>query len=312
METCIIVPSHINNINRTIMLIHCLQSLINQTVKIPIYLSISFGTELDKTLFNKLIAKNNLLNCILLCIIYQESQTSQFRHIETIINNIKDKYKYVMFCDDDDTYEPERVETFKCMIEYGFNNCPGDKLFVGVYETESHKGHSLRFYEYWSYCVNVDFIIKFINILKNNNFDYVFDNTMCDVLFSSYLRHLDNNHLFISVNEKLYNYNKNQYSITGQIKSSNDISNTIIKTKEPNFETFIQGLNELLEKNIESILNNIFVLYSYRKLTFEDILMKILKENYKYKNNINKNILNKLKLEYDNIKCLCGLLYQYK
>ena len=55
METCIIVPSHINNIHRTKLLICCLQSLINQTYKIQIYLSISFETELDRTLFKTLI-----------------------------------------------------------------------------------------------------------------------------------------------------------------------------------------------------------------------------------------------------------------
>ena len=104
METCIIVPSHINNINRTKLLICCLQSLTNQTNKIPIYLSISFETDLDKTLFNKLIEKNNLLNNRFICIIYQGIQTSQFRNIEKVIDNIKNTYKYVMFCDDDDTY----------------------------------------------------------------------------------------------------------------------------------------------------------------------------------------------------------------
>ena len=47
----------------------------NQTKKIPIYLSISFETDLDKTLFNKLIEKKNLLNNIFICIIYQERKT---------------------------------------------------------------------------------------------------------------------------------------------------------------------------------------------------------------------------------------------
>ena len=39
----------------------------------------------------------------------------------------------------------------------------------------------------------------------------------------------------------------------------------------------------------------------------------ILKENYKYKNEINKNkILKNLKFEYNNIKQLCDILYQSK
>jgi hypothetical protein len=290
-----------------------LQSLINQTTKIPIYLSISFETDLDKTLFNKLIEKNNLLNNIFICIIYQERQTSQFRHIEKVIDNIKNTYKYVMFCDDDDTYEMERVEKFIIMNKHGCANCPKDKIFVGAYEMDLQKGsHSLSFYEYWSYCVNIEIIINFINIIKINNRDYYIDNNMCDVLFSSYLRHLNNKHIFISINEKLYNYNRNEYSITNKISKGNKINNKQNKTTEPNFETFLQGLNEFLEENMETIKNNIFVRYSMCKDSFEKMLNKLLEENYKYKNKINKKILEKIKFEYDNMEYLCDILYQYK
>jgi hypothetical protein len=313
METCIIVPSHINNINRIKLLICCLKSLINQTNKIPIYLSISFETDLDKTLFNKLIEKNKLLNNIFICTIYQEKKTSQFRHIEKMIENIKNTYKYVMFCDDDDTYEMERVEKFMIMIEHGCTNCPKDKIFVGAYEMDLQKGsHSSSFYEYWSYCVNIEIIINFINIIKINNRDYYIDNKMCDVLFSTYLRCLSNKHLFISINEKLYNYNRNEYSITKKILKQNKINNNTILKKEYNFEIFIQGLNETLEENMESIKNNIFIKYSMSKVSFENILNELLKENYKYKNEINKKILEKIKFEYDDIKYLCDILYQYK
>jgi hypothetical protein len=313
METCIIIPSHINNINRTKLLMCCLQSLINQTNKIPIYLSISFETDLDKTLFHKLIEKNNLLNNILICIIYQERQTSQFRHVENVIDNIKNIYKYVMFCDDDDTYEIDRVEKFIIMIEHGCANCPKDKIFVGAYEMDLQKGsHCSSFYEYWSYCINIEFIINFIDIIKINNYNYIIDNNMCDVLFSTYLRYLNNKHIFISINEKLYNYNRNENSITVKISKENKIKNNIIPKKENNFEIFIQGLNETLDKNMETIKNNIFVMCTMCKVSFENILIKLLKENYKYKNEINIKILEKIKFEYDNIKCLCDILYQYK
>ena len=49
-----------------------------------------------------------------------------------------------------------------------------------------------------------------------------------------------------------------------------------------------------------------------RKISFENILNELLKENYKYKNEINKTILEKIKFEYDSIKNLCDILYQYK
>jgi hypothetical protein len=313
METCVIVPSHINNINRTKSLMWCLQSLVNQTRKIQIYLSISFETDLDKTLFNKLIEKNNLLNNIFICIIYQERQTSQFRHIDIVVDIIKDTYEYVMFCDDDDTYEINRVEKFTIMLEHGRNNCPKDKIFVGAYEGDLQKGsHSSSFYEYWSYCVNIEFIINFMKIIKMNNYDYYIDNKMCDVLFATYLRHLNDTHLFISICEKLYNYNRNEYSITKKISKQNEINKKIIPTNEYNFEIFIQGLNDFLEENMESFKTNIFVKYSMCKVSFENMLNQLLRENYKYKHQINKKILEKIKFEYDNIKYLCDILYQYK
>lgn len=195
-----------------------------------------------------------------------------------MITFIKDKYKYVMFCDDDDTYDLSRVEKFRIMIQYGFMNIQKDKIFVGVYERKLQKSHKIKFYEYWSYCVNIEFIINFINILKNNNYDYIFDNIMCDVLFSSYLRHLDNNHVFVSINEKLYNYNKHKNSITGRIISSNIFINNTLD----NFE--------LNEEFMNSIKNNIFIFYSMLKMPFEEILQK-----YQYKIKINKYIIKKLK-----------------
>jgi hypothetical protein len=310
METCIIVPSHINNINRTKLFICCIQSLINQTEPIPIYLSVSFETELDKTLFDRLVKKINLFDDTIIHIIFREKKTSQFRHIEKVIDIIKDNYKYVMFCDDDDTYENDRVKSFINMIKCGHNSCPEDKIFVGVYEMTNSESHSTRFYEYWSYCINVNFIINFINIIKINNYDYVIDNKFCDVLFSTYLRHLDNKHLFVSIDEKLYNYNRNVYSITIKTLKQNEINHKKAKINERNFETFIRGLNEHIEENINDVKDNILLLCS-TKMSFENILKKLLEENYEFKNNIN-NTIEKIKNEYDDIKYLCDILYQYK
>jgi hypothetical protein len=314
METCVIVPSHISNINRTKMLMRCLHSLTTQTTKIPIYLSISFETEIDKTLFNKLIEKNDLVNNETLTIIYQHQRTSQFRHIENVVDNIKNVYKYVMFCDDDDTYEIDRVEKFMVLINFGITNCPKDKNFSGCYESDLQKGsHSSSFYEYWSYCVDVDVILNFIEILKINNYGYVVDNTMCDVLFSTYLRHLDDRHVFASICEKLYNYNRNEFSITQTILKNNKRNREEhVPIITNNIEMFIKSMNEDIERNMEVIKDNIFLLYSIRKSSLDDILKRLLGENYMYKNRINPTILSKIEFEYDNVKCLCEYLYQYK
>jgi len=317
MSTCIIIPSHIINAVRTEKLIKCLLSLVNQTTPIPIYLSISFETDLDKIIFNKLIEKNSLISNDILYVIYQEIKTSQFRHIEKIIDIIKDRYNFVMFCDDDDTYDITRVEKFMYWIECSQKFIPKDKIFVGVYELggnlkpDSSERHSDTFYEYWAYCINIKFVDYFIKTIKVNNFDDYIDHKMCDVLFSTYLRLLDNNHMFGFIPEKLYNYNinKNEYSIIQQISKKNRHTKLIIQRQELILETFIKSVNKTIEENIVDIKSNIFVLYSMCMLSFENILERVLKDKYKY---INGKILKQLKLEYDNIKYLCECLYHQK
>ena len=169
--------------------------------------------------------------------------------------------------------------------------------------------HSTSYYEYWSYCININFIINFFNILKTNNFDYIIDNKMCDVLFSQYLRHLDEQHIFVSAYCKLYNYNEtSEYSITNSISQQNTENAVKIKKQEYNFKTFIQGLNDTLELNFESIKQNILILCSYEN-SFGKILKSILRENYIYKDKINKDILKNIKNEYDTVKHICDVLY---
>jgi hypothetical protein len=215
-----------------------------------------------------------------------------------------------MFCDDDDTYEMDRVEKFMIMIEDGYMNCPKYNVFVGAYERKDFISHSSTFCEYWSYCVDMDFIINFMNILKINNYEYVIDNKFCDVLFASYLRRLDHRHLFVSTNEKLYNYNRNDYSITGKISKHKKLVKKIVKKEMNNFEAFIRSLNEDLEQYIEIILHNIFILYSMRRMSLDDIMKMVMRENYIYINKIDKTILSKIEFEYDKVKHLCDILYQ--
>ena len=46
------------------------------------------------------------------------------------------------------------------------------------------------------------------------------------------------------------------------------------------------------------------------KSSLKYILKHILKNHYKYIDNIDKRLLNKIKVEYNNIKNMCSFLYQ--
>ena len=324
MDICIIVPSHIASASRTKTLIICLESLINQSKPIPIYLSISFESDLDKIIFKKTIEKNNLINNNKLNIIYQQVKTSQFRHIEKVIDIIKDKYNFVMFCDDDDTYNIERVEKFILMIEYSKNQVSSlkDKVFVGCYERDGNKTHSDKFYEYWCYCINIVFVNKFFKIIKENNINKYIDHKFCDLLFTYYLTNLNNNHMFGSISEKLYNYNIYDNSVCGKMindyknkknveKENININILNSKTFREYFEEYIKELNKNIENNIDILKNNIFIKITQNSefsIIFENMLEFILKTDYKFKDKIDKKILEILKLEYDNIKSLCKVL----
>jgi hypothetical protein len=303
MAACIIIPSHIYNIGRSKLLMRCLNSLIKQTIQIPIYLSISFETDLDKILFNKKIQNTDFINNTLLHIDYRNSPTSQFRHIEYVIDNIDTTYKYVMFCDDDDTYNRTRVEKFINAITESEKfiteseklyqkDCPAK--FVGVYESSNIN-------EYWAYCVNIKYIKKFINTLKINEYDYKIDHRMCDMLFVGYLKHLNhsNTHIFNIIDGKLYNYYKHSNSITGNIKKNN--SNNRVQKITNNFD---------LRKSIKQYIKNgnILLLCIEYKCSFDYILEKILGEAVKYKHQIEKTVLSKLEYEYNDIVQLCDIL----
>jgi hypothetical protein len=75
---------------------------------------------------------------------------------------------------------------------------------------------------------------------------------------------------------------------------------------------YIEGLNKHLEKQMEDNRTNIFLYYSRKRMLFEDILKIIFDKDYKYKNEINKRIIEELKDEYERIKSLCDILYELK
>jgi hypothetical protein len=310
MNYCIIVPTHINNVRRTNLLITCLKSLINQTKKIPIYLSISFETELDKNLFHKLFENKTLLNDILINVYYQENKMSQFRHIQYICGIINNKYDYVMFCDSDDTYELNRVEIVTLGNELGENNYKNNNInYVGFYE-RGEQSHCISYCEYTSYCIKLKMLKKFINILINN-YENIIDHQFCDVVFSTYLRRLDETYTFSSLPIKLYNYNTsdNYGSITYKINEKNK-NNKIIKKSVYDFDVFMKDFNIYLDKETENTYDTMLILVLMGGKNFEECLKYILNENYTYKDNIDKKILKKIEFQYEKIEKMCKILYE--
>ena len=79
---CIAIASHISNPNRIQYLIECLQSLINQTIQICVYLSISFETtEIRDIFLNSIKIESPKISVFI-----REQKTPQMRHFYLLLN----------------------------------------------------------------------------------------------------------------------------------------------------------------------------------------------------------------------------------
>jgi hypothetical protein len=260
-SACIIIASHISNPKRIKYLIECLESLLRQTIPISIYLSISFETPEIQNDFANIFSENTHLHNPNFNIIIKQTKTPQMRHIEQLLEILKPKHEWVMFCDDDDTYDKERVQIYLQTIVNSLvqmKNYP-NKKFAGVYENDANKNHREQRREYWCYCVHYDILETFIN--KVLPYPDILDNKCCDVLFAEYLRRLNDDFVYTIIDTSLYNYRQdnNDDSVTGVIKGS---SRTIRKPKEVTPENTVacaKELDEYLDKELNLYLHDIFL-----------------------------------------------------
>jgi len=266
---CIIIASHLSNSKRITYLLECLESLINQTTKITIYLSISFQDNTIKDEFLQSPSIIKLCNEINVCI--REVKTPQMRHIYLLNEEIKEnnklykqQYKWIMFCDDDDVYEKNRVvKIIECISGLNKECAQHDnKICAGLYESTFGKDHREHRHEYWCYCVNIELLTKFYERLEN--YPDIIDNKCCDVLFAEFLRRSGPEYVFGRIEEKLYNYRveNNSESITGWIKEN---QGKYTRFNEPpslmniNFCEYVADWNECLYENMEVYLHDIFL-----------------------------------------------------
>jgi hypothetical protein len=258
---CIVIASHLSNTKRICYLIECLESLLKQTVPISVYLSISFQTQEIKEDFLKTNRLSELCSKINLRI--EERKTPQMRHFYLLYPELQRKHNWVMFCDDDDTYEPNRVERISQNIYSGDTQCKQmNKTLAGLYESTFGKDHREHRHEYWCYCVNIEMLGKFYE--KLIDYPDIIDNKCCDVLFAEYLRRSSPDHLYCQLKENLYNYRveENSDSITGYIKGNQQKYTRFNQSPgitDINFADYVVDWNECLYENMEVYLHDIFL-----------------------------------------------------
>lgn len=261
---CIAIASHLSNTKRISYLVECLQSLVAQSVVVPVHLSISFENEEIRAETVRLLIQHNLMRNPYIHVYIREQKTPQMRHFLMMLENPAFRYEYIMFCDDDDTYEHSRNEV---IIKSIYHICKGieegsDRHFAGFYESHCEKDHREHRHEYWCYCVHRSVMDRFYNTLAPHQ--DVIDNKCCDVLFGEYMRRLSDRHVFGRMNTRLYNYRvtENQDSVTGTIQARQQIytrNNPHPPLGDPRLPDYILDWNDYLHENLGVYLHDVFL-----------------------------------------------------
>lgn len=162
MKIVILVPSHIRYAGQCDLLRKCITSLSNQTFSAhKILVSISFEEPYKKEILS--LIKDFGSESVKVYPITK--QMFQMEHLEKLNNKINEdgiEYDLMMFCDDDDTYHPTRIETF---AKYYHIAQTVDYRCSGVYEYGRDK-HGVREKEYWCYGLKPNILTVFFERSK--------------------------------------------------------------------------------------------------------------------------------------------------
>jgi hypothetical protein len=317
LSACILIASHISSEKRIAYLIETLESFMKQTLLIPVYLSISFESEDLNSMFMQAFAKTPDPFKIVVFLYINPKKTPQMRHMASVFPLIKTRYNWVMFSDDDDLYEPNRVEHFLVNIDQILrqaitNKEFAGKEFAGIYENQIGEDHSKRRHEYWCYCVRTQLLGRFFATVEQ--FPDVLDNKCCDVLFAEFLRRLDpDKYFFAYLTDKYYHYRteNNADSVTGIIQTNQKVIRPAREVTQENRQECIAELNEYLKSNISIYLHDTF-LYSVVGLDFDGILQREFKTEYPIVSEIHQDPIQQMRTLHENLRNVCNLIFDIK
>ena len=313
-EACIIIASHISNPKRIGHLSECLYSLLAQTYPIAIYLSISFESEYLRSEFAEMFSKTSEFSSPFLYLLIKTSKTPQMRHMYELLPLIESKHRWLMFCDDDDTYEPTRAEIFLKNIANCLHTVSiqmPDKRFIGVYESTFGKDHREQRHEFWCYCIHINILQYFMDKVAPHA--EVLNHSCCDVLFGEYLRRIKPEYLYAAINAPLYNYrtSDNSDSITGSIQVRNKLVRKAREITVENMHEAAKELNEYLSTDLAIYLHDTF-LRTIIGTDFENILQSEFKSEIAILHLIDRRYIVKMMDLHNRIRDVCNSLYDIK
>ena len=317
-DFCVAIASHISNPRRIDYLLECLASLTMQTIPVTIYLSISFETD---QLYENLASRIGTLSFPVKPVIkIMNQKTPQMRHLSLLLEDIAvGGHQWILFCDDDDTYKPNRVETFinstnKALMECQASSDSGMKL-AGIYESTFGKIHQDHRHEYWCYCISLEIYSRFFEHLDRH--PDVLDHKCCDIVFAEYFRRTGNNYVFGRITEPLYNYrvDNNSDSITGVIvtRQKNEIRrpNPPSEDDEPALIKYVDELNTYLRENLDVYLHDTY-LRSVVGIDFDAILQKEFTADYPFLPYVEQIHIETIRSYWRRLRDICNEVYDIK
>lgn len=195
--------SHLTNNNRCHYLEDMIQSVINQKLKIPMFISLSYEKELESKV---LLLIEEYFNHFMIKIFIHNFKKSQFEHYSFLSTQIPELLKnktWVIFTDDDDFNHPLRSQSYYEMIK---NNHKENSIlyqnYLRLYDcgiirlnhtieqcdkylTDGISGTRVcNGLEYWLFSVKLSFLIQFCHIMIKHD---ILKTHMCDVIFGSLL-----------------------------------------------------------------------------------------------------------------------------
>ena len=319
---CIAIASHISNINRMSYLQDCLRSLVNQSIPISIYLSISFANqEIREHALNCLYSDTTLILPEYLNIRVRDQKTSQMRHYFLLYHEIVQKHQWIMFCDDDDTYHPDRTSAFIQTIyaagmqvveaNSGRDASLWQLKLAGLYENVSRVTHNTQRHEYWCYCIHISLLGRFFEVVEPA--PGILDDRCCDVLLGEYLRRKSPEWIYATIEMSLYNYRveENHDSVTGVIQSAQHkftAQSSPPQIGDDNWLDYVLKWNDFVDENMPAFLHDTY-LRTLVGCDLDTILRSEFLGNYVIMDYVDRKHVDRITELYTHVKQVCGQLY---
>jgi hypothetical protein len=308
------IASHLSNEKRIGHLFECLQSLLNQTIVLPIYLSISFETHALHRQFSQHFSHHTSFHTPILSVLVQTTKTPQMRHMAQLIPHLLANHTWIMFCDDDDIYDKSRTQIFEqtlAQCKHEQETLYPTKQFAGIYESTFGKNHREQRHEFWCYFVQIRILAAFLE--KVTPYPDVLDHRCCDVFFGEYLRRLHSDYLFGTVTVPLYHYRvaDNSDSVTGVIQAKHRSVRKPLEITYKTIEACAADLNAYLDAELDIYIHDTY-LRTIVGNDFETILKSEFKNEIQVLHLINPKHLTRLLDYHQQLRALCNDIYDIK